>query len=139
MTVPAGGSTIYPASFVTNDQTNEIHFFLGRELIYTDGPSPRSYNFQSFSKIDNAYIYLYTYEKNSGQEFVISKCEGKYLDNNISCMLLPFEYFTKTFNKAEIVTDESTKEIRMLLDGSLIFSYDTAPHCHVDGCTIIGQ
>lgn len=136
MTVPAGGSTIYPASFITDDQSNEIHFFLGRELVYSDGPYPRSYHSQSFGMIETTYIYLYTYEKNSRQEFVISKCEGKYLDNNISCMLLPFQYATDAFNKAEIVTDESTNEIRMLVDGTLIFSYDIAPYCHVDGCVV---
>jgi hypothetical protein len=134
-----GGSLIYPASFFVDNHTHEIHFFLGRWLEYTDGPYPHEYEPIQVGVIDSSYFGLLTYEKNSQHEFVITKCDGEYLDDKLSCAVLPFRYSTKTFDKAELVTDENAKEIKLLIDDKLIFNYDTTPHCHTDGCVITEQ
>jgi hypothetical protein len=131
-----GGSQIYPASFFVDNHTHEIHFFLGRWLEYTDGPYPHGYKSIQVGVIDSSQFHLLTYEKKSLNEFVITKCDGKYLDDKLSCAVLPFQYASKTFDKAELVMDVSAREIKLLIDDKIIFSYDTTPHCHTEGCVI---
>ena len=86
-------------------------------------------------QIDETMFSLYSYEKNFGHEFVIVKC-GKSISNNIPCDFLPFHFSSTSFQKAELVADENAKEIKLLIDDTLVFSYDTAPHCHAEGCVI---
>ncbi len=134
-----GGSQIYPALFSIDNHAHEIHFFLGRWLEYTDGPFPHSYKSIAQNVINTSQFGLYTYDKNSAHEFVITKCDGVYMDENLACAVLPFHYSAKNFSKAELVTNENAKEIRLIIDDALIFSYDTASHCHIKGCVITEQ
>lgn len=132
-------SAIYPTQLIVDQHAHEIHFFLGRWLEYTDGPYPHKYHPINTGKIDATYYYLDTHERNSAHEFVISKCDGEYLDNQLSCSILPFHYSTTKFDNAELVIDKQAKEAKLLIDDRLIFSYDTAPHCHIEGCAITEQ
>jgi hypothetical protein len=134
-----GGSLIYPASFFFDNHTHETYYFLGHWLEYTDGPYPHGDELIQVGIIDNSFFGLLTYEKNSQHEFVITKCDGESLDDKLSCAVLPFRYSKKTFDKAELVTDESAKEIKLLIDDKLIFSYDTTPRCYTEGCVITEQ
>ena len=132
-------SAIYPTQLIVDQHTNETHFFLGRWLKYTDGTFPHEYKSIAIGVIDASQFGLISYEKNSLTEFVITRCDGKYLDDKLLCVILPCQYSIMTFNKAELVTDESTREIKLMIDDELIFSYDTAPHCHTEGCVITEQ
>ncbi len=134
---------IFGASALMVDQDkHEIHFFHGSgytadSLIYTYGPDPREYKFEDISFGASTFI-LYSYEKNSIQEFLITKCNEE-IQTGIPCEILPFRYSTETFEKEEFVNDESTGEIKLFVDDRLIFTYDTAPHCLAEGCIIIDK
>lgn len=125
---------------VGDNKNQQIHFFLksaygSSRLEYTYGPQPREYKMENFERINETMFSLYSYEKSFDHEFVITKC-GKAISNTIPCDFLPFHFSTASFQKAELVADESAKEIKLLIDDRLIFSYDTAPHCHMEGCAI---
>ncbi len=134
----AGGFNSYPTQLIVDQRADEIHFFMGRWLQYTDGPIPHGYEVAGLSIIDIFHYYLWKYKKNSIQEFVITRCDGETLDN-VSCAILPFRYSIAAYNEAEIVADKSSKEIKLLIDGRPIFTYDTAPHCLVEGCVIVEE
>ena len=88
-----------------------------------------------FERIDETIFSLYSYEENFVQEFVIIKC-GMAISNTIPCDFLPFHFSSTSFKKVELVADENAREIKLLIDDELIYSYDTAPHCHMEGCVI---
>ena len=132
------GSDSPPSALIVDSTTHEIHFFIGSGLIYTYGPFPREYKFIDSGMIEPYFLNLYSYVRNSYQEFVIVKCYWK----NYPCVspeILPFRYSTRTFQKAEFVSDESAKDVKLLIDGKVIFTYDTAPHCQAVGCVILDK
>ena len=119
---------------VGDDNKQEIHFFMkspsgNSDLRFTYGPQPREYKRRNSERIDETVFHLYSYEKNSGYDFMITKCKIEKSDT-IPCKFLPFRFSSTSFEKAELVAKENTKEIKLMIDDELIFSYDTAPHCH---------
>jgi hypothetical protein len=133
-----GGSFAPPEALIVDPGAHEINFYRGAGLVYTYGPHPHEYKFIDSGMMDTYFLNLYSYEMNSVQEFVIVKCYRKDYQC-ISPEILPFRYSAKNFKKANLVSDESVKEIKLLVDDKVIFNYDTAPHCQVEGCIIINK
>jgi hypothetical protein len=131
-----GGSYVVPSSLVMNDDSQEIYLFLNGTLSYSDGPISHDYHYLQVEFVDESKFDLYTYENHDEQEFVITKCDGKSLNLKLSCNVLPFHYSTQRFEKATLVADDKKREIRLIIDGNAVLSFDTSPHCYVEDCHI---
>lgn len=130
------GSIIYPTTLIVDNNTQEIHYFLDWELIYTDGLHPHEYELIDVGATDKFYFAVYTYEKDTTPQFVVSKCDGSFSDKKTACEILPFHYSINHYEKAELEASKGKNEIMLTIDDVEVFSYDTAPHCKVEGCII---
>ena len=134
-----GGSSADPVKLIVDETTDEIYYFRGRSsafLIFTFDPQSHYDHFEDCAARDGDNFCLYSYDAGSGKSFVITRCNNENRDE-ISCEVLPIRYSTKSFDTADLKTGDAAQVVEGFVDGELIFSYDTVPHCYVEGCTIL--
>jgi hypothetical protein len=138
-----GGASRDLTAIVVDQSTGEIHFFRresGRfdSLMFTGGSYSHENKLEDVKHVDPINFYLYSYQDHQATGFLLTKCDETNL-RGISCEILPFRYLTASFKTAQLTLDDRTQEIKVTIDGQLVFSYDDHPHCYVENCLIPGK
>ncbi|MHC1785076.1 MAG: hypothetical protein AB9891_20380 [Anaerolineaceae bacterium] len=131
----SGGTLIMFPYVLTEPKSKQIFLFLDNRISYTYGPDSPNYKELDLEGYNDSLFYVYSVKNEKAYKFIIDKCDidGFVCDSH---ELLPFHYSTEEFSEVNLDQDESIKELRMIIDGKLILTYDTTVRCVAKDCEV---
>jgi hypothetical protein len=126
-----------------NPNTNEISVFIDEEwsdelsLEFTYGTQPRAYlDKVGLNGYDYYLAYFHDYDAlHTPFTYMLYRCEK----DSTNCSRLPFRYDLDHLPHGYLELDEQGAEIKVLIENELIYTYSSAPQCHVEGCSLTNE
>lgn len=131
------------ARFIVDSIGQELHVVINHDVFYTIGSPTREYvRFLSETKLRDYTYHLSRYESEGSVFYNLYKCNFHF-----TCVKMPFLYKISKEKDQDrqyhIQGDFFTNEIEVWtfdrwsgLPWETVFSYDNAPHCYVEACSI---
>ncbi len=122
----------------------EVHLFIrpfnDPRLAYTSDSYSHDYRTLDIYSSHPFRYYLYSFEKDSVQEFVITRCDVAHWPK-IPCEFIPFQYSVASFSRGRLEGDEDEHpgKFQLSIDYKEILSYDGSPHCLMEGCVVLDE